>query len=486
MSDDLRTLSVDTRAAIRPSGRALGARIMCHPDLRRVSELALLFDAEQPGKVELSRGTPSFRDGTGEERGPLATLHVSRRPLSIERDADLGCRLSAPAHVRVSVDGQALDGARSLSRQQLQAGVSITLGRAVALWLGEVEVGTAPQLDALHGVSAVAAALKRKLAQLGPLHAPVLLLGPSGSGKHTVASVLHRLAGHRPEQLRWLLRGAAPRVQSSEGACATMCIDELSELSAPQRAELVRMMDEAELAQRAGMAAPRVIAVSTQSLPELQRRSSRDGLIGRFTHVVPMPTLDERREDVAELFVSFLRDALVRFGAEARLAPALDTAQPFLPAALMLAVVRSAWPGQLRQLRNFAETLALASHELAQIEPAAWLPLLSPPPEQRSDPAAIDDDAIRAALAACDYNVSRAARQLHVSKSWLHPRLARSKLLPRARDLSAESIERALLASSGVAEAAAALRVSRHGLLLRMRSLGIEAPTRPGSATPLK
>ncbi len=377
-------VSAQTRAAIRPAEPVLGLRILAHPDLARVGALsAPLLE----GLV--SRGAPQFSDG------PLATLHVSRTPVRVTPQPD-GITLEASAHAKLSVEGSALIGSRKLPLAMLSAGIVLTLGRAVALWLGRFEPGSAPHLDGFVGYSAVAAALKRKLAQLAPQTGPVLLLGAPGTGKHAAARVLRAL-----------------------GTPAQGADSYIEELCALAPAELASIAHELEQA-RERSTPSRLIAGCAHDPPTRLRP--------RFADVLELPPLRKRPEDVAPLFVHFVREALERTGAAARFR-ATDREELFVPAALIPGLVRAPWPGNARQLREYAEAYVLANHAQPRIDPGRWLTAL--PKVRRARDLTVED--VRSALSSCHHDAERAAALLGVSKR---------SLVMRMRKLNVSSADR--------------------------------------------
>ncbi len=62
-----------------------------------------------------------------------------------------------------------------------------------------------------------------------------------------------------------------------------------------------------------------------------------------------LPSLDERREDVALLFLQFVSEASTRLGRE----------DAGVPPAVLNDIVRRAWPGNVREVRNAAERYVL-------------------------------------------------------------------------------------------------------------------------------
>jgi two-component system, NtrC family, nitrogen regulation response regulator GlnG len=361
----------ETRVAIREAEPGLGLRILAHPDLVRVGALCTPFAGE------LSRLAPAFSDG------PLATLHVSRTPVSIAPHRD-GVTLHAPVHARLTLEGTPIVGEHRLSAASLKAGVVLTLGRAVALWLGQFQQGAAPRLPGFVGYSAAAAALQRTLAQLAPQHTPVLLLGAPGAGKRTAAQTLHALGA----------RGVRPLTHGIDDDAAY--IEELCALDAAQQAALAARLDLTQ--------SGRVIAGCAHEPPPALR--------ARFTDVLQLPTLQERPEDIAPLFVHFVRAALQRLHATVE-------QLPFVPAVLVAKMVRAPWRENARQLRAFADAYALANLDQPEIDLETWLAAL--PTARRASGLSLEE--LRIALAANGRNVGRVAAQLGVTRRSLRQRL---------------------------------------------------------------
>jgi DNA-binding NtrC family response regulator len=171
----------------------------------------------------------------------------------------------------------------------------------------------------------------------------VLIQGESGTGKELVARELHRLGPHPagpfvaincaalPEQLveselfgheRGAFTGAvSQRKGAFESATGgTLFLDEIGDLPAPAQAKLLRALEQREI-QRVGAAKPipvevRVVAATNRDLDaETRRGAFREDLLYRLNvHVVEVPPLRERREDVALLAERFLEEICRRFG----------------------------------------------------------------------------------------------------------------------------------------------------------------------------
>ena len=243
--------------------------------------------------------------------------------------------------------------------------------------VGETLPGMIGQSACMHRVS--------RMARLVARHdTPVLLTGPTGSGKELVASAIHELStrsGKRmvtincaaiPEalleaELFGYIRGAfTGAVQSHMGRIhaahgGTLFLDEIGEMPLGMQAKLLRFVDRGEI-QRLGSSDvfrvdARVIAATNVNLAELSRqRLFREDLFYRLAvFPIDLPPLAQRRSDVrllAEHFVQKLGGGRGRISAEAE-----------------SALERHSWPGNVRELRHVMErALILAEEEPIQPE----------------------------------------------------------------------------------------------------------------------
>ena len=131
----------------------------------------------------------------------------------------------------------------------------------------------------------------------------------------------------------------------------TLLLDEVSEISPKIQAKLLRVIQERTL-ERVGSSTAigvdvRIIATSNRDLQsEVEKGEFRQDLYFRL-NVLPLhlPSLRERREDVAHLAQHFLREACRRDG---------RTALSFSPEAGD-ALAAYSWPGNVRELQNICE-----------------------------------------------------------------------------------------------------------------------------------
>ncbi|MDC8801869.1 sigma-54 dependent transcriptional regulator [Halomonas pacifica] len=224
----------------------------------------------------------------------------------------------------------------------------------------------------LLGEAPAMVALRRQLANLAPTRANVLVLGETGSGKEVVARCLHEasgaegpfvalncgaiaaelieseLFGHEKGAFTGAIERRIGTLEHASGG--TLFLDEVESLPLAAQVKLLRALQEGELTRLGSNALIRVdlrvVAATKEELLALAARGGfREDLYYRLAIAeLALPPLRERREDIPRLFYHFCRQA-----AEVHQRPPKEP-----DAALLAALSRHAWPGNLRELRNMA------------------------------------------------------------------------------------------------------------------------------------
>jgi transcriptional regulator of acetoin/glycerol metabolism len=296
--------------------------------------------------------------------------------------------------------------------------------------------------------------------RLAPLDLPIMLLGETGVGKEVFARAIHKSA-HKPEApfvavncgafTRELLaselfgyvegaftgarRGGQPgKFELADGG--TLFLDEIGEMPVDMQPHLLRVLQDGILVRvgdsRERRVSVRVIAATNRDLrSEVAAGRFREDLFHRLCVAsLRLPPLRDRAEDI-DIIIDHLNERLARKYA----CPAKDIA-PDVRAALRA----YRWPGNIRELQNvfemvfvLCETDAIDAsllpeeivgqrREAGAVNAALPSPHSAAPLTGRLDE--LERQAITAALANANGNVSLAARALGISRSTLYVKLA--------------------------------------------------------------
>jgi Nif-specific regulatory protein len=302
----------------------------------------------------------------------------------------------------------------------------------------------------------------KQIEQVAQTDATVLLLGESGTGKELFARALHLSSARRDFPFIKVNCGAIPEnLFESElfgyekgaftGATAsrpgyfeqanhgTIFLDEIGDMPLAMQVKLLRVLQENTIqrvgARRETAINVRIVTATNQDLQQsVSRGKFRLDLFYRI-NVIPvrLPTLQERPEDVRHLVRYYLNQINQSYQRNVNIAPdALEQLAAY------------SWPGNVRQLRNVLERLALLSENrlISAAEVAAVIageavnesaaPVINEmettlPGGMRAYHTVQTGDraGIIQALAMCNGNKSRAAQQLGMTLRQLNYRIQR-------------------------------------------------------------
>jgi len=298
--------------------------------------------------------------------------------------------------------------------------------------------------EGIIGRSEALARVLREAAQVAPPPITVLITGSTGTGKSALArpiaanspratgpyldlncaalpeSLLEaELFGAEPGAYTGVTKRQAGKVAAARGG--TLFLDEIAELSLTAQAKLLQLLQERRyypLGASTPVAADvRVISATNVDLKaRVAQKTFREDLFYRLAAVtIEMPALDQRREDIPELVERFCDE----FCQRNQLRPLRPTRRA------LLACRESSWPGNIRELTNAVE-VAIARASFARADavdehhffPTAERSSAHPTLReitQRSQRRAIDE-----ALARNDWNITRTAVELDISRQHLH------------------------------------------------------------------
>ncbi len=307
----------------------------------------------------------------------------------------------------------------------------------------------------LIGESAAIANVRATLKRVAPTGSRVLIEGPPGSGKEIAARLLHdwsaRAAGPfvtvssarlHPDHMEEALFGVEDgqghtRVGLFEQAHGgTLFLDEVADMPLTTQGKILRVLTD-QVFNRVGGAHPvkvdvRVLSSTSRELAEeIVHERFREDLYYRLA-VVPlaMPSLEERREDIAALAEHFLS----RFASERGIVT------PKLGADALAVLQSYEWPGNVRQLRNIIERiLILAPQDKLTVIDDTCLPqeiirgpgdmaqgdigrsIMSQPLREARE--AFEREYLRVQIKRFSGNISRTATFVGMERSALHRKL---------------------------------------------------------------
>ena len=205
--------------------------------------------------------------------------------------------------------------------------------------------------------------------RIAPTDVTVLIVGPSGSGKELIAEAIHHDSKRNGKTFVAINCGALAEgileselfghekgaftgsVGKREGLFAkadggTIFLDEIGETTPPMQVKLLRVLEDGTY-YPVGSSVPkkanvRVVAATNRDLAEsIKEREFREDLYFRISAVkIMVPSLLERKEDIQPLLQFFWSRRAMDYS---------DSALELL--------VKYDWPGNVRQLKNFAERM---------------------------------------------------------------------------------------------------------------------------------
>jgi len=320
------------------------------------------------------------------------------------------------------------------------------------------------------GFLAASAAMTRVMEQIQRLQGSdltVLITGESGTGKELVARAIHvgshrsaatflpynctttgrdladsQLFGHRRGSFTGAVSDQPGLVRAAAGG--TLFLDEIGDLPLDVQPKLLRFLEQSEI-MPIGEAKPqrvdvRVLAATNADLEQrVAEGKFREDLYYRLSVIrIHVPPLRDRREEIPLLSTFFLREALERLGK-----PDVNLSSETLEV-----FSRYWWPGNVRQLKNEIQRAVALSAPGGLIEPT------------------------------------------HLSADILSTRLSTSSDLASARSSrpaatnlasAVEAVERDLIQAAldrsggNIAESARLLGLTRRGLYLKLRRLGLDS-----------
>ncbi|NEM97770.1 sigma-54-dependent transcriptional regulator [Pontibacter burrus] len=314
------------------------------------------------------------------------------------------------------------------------------------------ELNSSP--DIITGTSQPMQQLFSIIDKVAKTDADVLLLGENGTGKEVIARTIHQrssradkvfvtvdmgaiteslfeseLFGHKKGAFTDAKEDRIGRIEAANGG--TLFLDEIGNLSLAMQAKLLTVLQRREVI-RVGTNKPipvnvRLICATNMPLKEMvQRNEFRQDLLYRINTVeLNLPPLRNRLDDIplfAEHFLSIYARKYKQ--------PLKRLSDPGLAK-----LRRYSWPGNVRELQHVLERASIMSDNRELQADDFFFLTESEIPQTIATPAndavKLDDlerDAVQRALDKHDGNISKAAKELGLSRGALYRRLEKYEL----------------------------------------------------------
>ncbi|MEO1170495.1 MAG: sigma-54 dependent transcriptional regulator [Myxococcota bacterium] len=325
----------------------------------------------------------------------------------------------------------------------------------------ELAVVTAAAEQPIIGSSEPMRRVLTMIERTAPTDANVMILGENGTGKELAARELHRQSNRAEEvfmsvdlgsvsesvfesELFGHVKGAftdarsdrAGRLVTASGG--TLFLDEIGNLPLHLQAKLLTVLEQRQVTP-VGANAPVPIDVRVVSATNLEQSQLNDpsvfrqDLLFRLNTVeLRLPPLRDRPDDVPALVGHYLSMFERKYGRDGK----------EVPGAVMDALKRHEWPGNIRALRHAVERAVILSSAdryglddfslspdgSTEPEPSVDGSVVEPPEAQELNLERLEKAAIASALRKHRYNISHAAKELGITRAALYRRMEKHGL----------------------------------------------------------
>jgi Nif-specific regulatory protein len=293
------------------------------------------------------------------------------------------------------------------------------------------------------------------VSKFSSIDSPVLITGPTGTGKELIAKAIHYNSGRKDKpfvvkncgvkteslleaELFGYVKGAftgADRDKPGlfkEADGGTIFLDEIGDAPAATQVAILRVLESGELrpvgATRTEFVDVRIVSATNKDLKsEIEKGTFRQDLFYRLnTFVIDLPPLSQRRDDIPLLVNHFLNKLKVK----------LNWEKPSITPEALKLLTSCSWPGNVRQLENEIERASVVCGPDRPIGIADLSPELLDSIEERfghidfkgqlkTIVEKVEREVISGTLKENDGNIMRTSKILGLTRKGLRDKMAR-------------------------------------------------------------
>lgn len=367
--------------------------------------------------------------------------------------------ISGQARISDAVKGVQMGAYDFLEKPFVPEKLIVTIEKCLQLQTIKKEIETLKSQavsEEFKGKSKVFSDLQLAIKKVAPTNASVLITGESGTGKELIAKEIHtqsrvskgpfikvncssipenliesELFGYCKGAFTGADRNKKGYFELADGG--TLFLDEIGEMSLAAQAKVLRATQNLEI-QKVG--SEHVIPVNVRIISATNRDLTAEVAQGRFRedlyyrlNVFPLssPPLRERVSDIPLLAEYFLSDYL-RIN---------RLPQKFISPEVMKKLMDYSWPGNIRELKNSIERMAILGGQVLDENLLSFLVekpkvnLLQDEQSLKNFRNRTERDYILNVLKSADGNISDAAGVLQIERTHLHKKISDYKILKK-------------------------------------------------------
>lgn len=297
--------------------------------------------------------------------------------------------------------------------------------------------------------------LKELIGQVAPTDTWVLITGENGTGKEVAARAVHMASRRADREMICVNCAAIPEelIESElfgheKGAFtgadktkkgkfeladqSTLFLDEIADMSLKTQAKILRILQEQKFERVGGT---KTFTVDVRVIAATNKDLNEEMLAGRFRqdlfyrlNVFPLaiPPLRERVEDLPELILFFAE----------YLTQELNQSAVTFDQTAMTVLENYAWPGNIRELKNFVERLFILypgqrvtaamlppEYKAAQTREAGHQTIIDDISDFKEARSRFEENFLRAQLERAEGNISRLAEIIGLERTYLYRKL---------------------------------------------------------------